>query len=135
MYVGVYLPAIASQVVVVWILSSSDGEEVTKAVVDASHAVVASLKALGVIVKLDDRDNYLPGWKYAHWEQKVRGSYACPHCTALQAMQAMHCATPHALACCGCPVPSFSVLLFLPLCVGLLLLFLWWRRRWWRRFG
>ncbi len=49
--------------------------------------IEADLKAVGVRVKIDDRDNYLPGWKYAHWEQKVRGVWRmgppaalCPCC-------------------------------------------------------
>lgn len=29
-----------------------------------------SLKAAGVRSKLDNRDNYTPGWKYNHWELK-----------------------------------------------------------------
>lgn len=28
------------------------------------------MKAAGVRVKVDDRDNYNPGWKYNHWEIK-----------------------------------------------------------------
>jgi prolyl-tRNA synthetase len=28
------------------------------------------LKAAGIKVKVDDRDNYSPGWKYNHWELK-----------------------------------------------------------------
>jgi hypothetical protein len=39
---------------------------------DAAYGVESALKSKQVVVKVDDRDNYLPGWKYAHWEQKVR---------------------------------------------------------------
>lgn len=28
------------------------------------------LKGAGIRVKLDDRDNYNPGWKYNYWEQR-----------------------------------------------------------------
>ena len=55
----------------IWILASSDSEETVKAVHDAAYGAEAALKAKKVVVKVDDRDNYLPGWKYAHWEQKV----------------------------------------------------------------
>ena len=34
--------------------------------------MTASLLAAGMRAKLDDRDNYTPGWKYNHWELKVR---------------------------------------------------------------
>jgi prolyl-tRNA synthetase len=59
------------QVIIVWILSNSDAAEVTAAVTETATQIEKSLKAAGVRVKVDDRDNYLPGWKYAHWEQKV----------------------------------------------------------------
>ena len=32
--------------------------------------MTASLLAAGMRAKLDDRDNYTPGWKYNHWELK-----------------------------------------------------------------
>jgi prolyl-tRNA synthetase len=60
------------QVIIVWILSNSDPADVIAAVTETATQIERSLKAAGVRVKLDDRDNYLPGWKYAHWEQKVR---------------------------------------------------------------
>lgn len=34
--------------------------------------LAAQLRAVGVRVQCDDRDNYRPGWKYNHWEVKVR---------------------------------------------------------------
>jgi len=34
------------------------------------EAVKKILVDAGVRVELDDRENYTPGWKYAHWEQK-----------------------------------------------------------------
>ena len=32
--------------------------------------MTGALSAAGVKSKLDDRDNYTPGWKYNHWEVK-----------------------------------------------------------------
>ena len=34
--------------------------------------VTAQLAEAGVRVKCDPRDNYSPGWKFNHWELKVR---------------------------------------------------------------
>ena len=34
--------------------------------------LVEQLKSNGVRVISDTRDNYTPGWKYNHWELKVR---------------------------------------------------------------
>lgn len=34
--------------------------------------LVQQLKSNGVRVTSDSRDNYTPGWKYNHWELKVR---------------------------------------------------------------
>ena len=36
----------------------------------AAHEIAAPLLEAGVRVKVDDRDNYNPGWKYNHWELK-----------------------------------------------------------------
>lgn len=60
------------QVIIVPISASSDAPEVVAGIVAMMKQIEADLKAAGVRVKIDDRDNYLPGWKYAHWEQKVR---------------------------------------------------------------
>lgn len=69
---GLVLPprAAPTQVVIVPILSTKDSEEVAKGIAAAGEAAYAALRAAGVRVKLDDRSNYNPGWKYAHWEQK-----------------------------------------------------------------
>jgi len=58
------------QVVIVFIYASADGPEVVETLSDTCKGIERSLKAAGVRVKIDDRDNYAPGWKYAHWEQK-----------------------------------------------------------------
>merc|ERR1711937_875789 len=35
-----------------------------------ANEVVANLTKKGISVKLDDRENYNPGWKFNHWELK-----------------------------------------------------------------
>jgi len=32
--------------------------------------IFQTLKKAGIRAKVDDRDNYTPGWKYSHWELK-----------------------------------------------------------------
>eukprot|EP00899_Mesostigma_viride_P014660 jgi/Mesvir1/23195/Mv22659-RA.1 len=39
-------------------------------VTEGGQQIADRLKAVGVRVKLDARDNYTPGWKYNHWELK-----------------------------------------------------------------
>lgn len=56
------------QVVVIPIPNSKMGEEATKAMLDRAAAIAAELKAAGVRVTTDTRDNYTPGWKYNFWE-------------------------------------------------------------------
>ncbi|KAL4441883.1 hypothetical protein ABPG77_003799 [Micractinium sp. CCAP 211/92] len=56
------------QVVVIPIPNSKMGEEATKAMLDRAAAIAAELKAAGVRVTTDSRDNYTPGWKYNFWE-------------------------------------------------------------------
>ncbi|MFN0057851.1 MAG: proline--tRNA ligase [Planctomycetota bacterium] len=41
-----------------------------RAVLAACETMLAGLKAQNVRVKLDDRDQYRPGWKFAEWELK-----------------------------------------------------------------
>ena len=69
---GLVLPPRVSplQCVIVPINKKSDAAEVTVAIDTNCRAMEESLKAVGVRVKYDNRDNYNPGWKYAHWEQK-----------------------------------------------------------------
>ncbi|MDD4646504.1 MAG: proline--tRNA ligase, partial [Bacteroidales bacterium] len=40
------------------------------ATVERAHAIKDQLKKSGVTVKVDDRDNYKPGWKFAEYELK-----------------------------------------------------------------
>lgn len=41
------------------------------AVFNACKEATSTLKKAGVRAKMDDRDIYTPGWKFAEWEQKV----------------------------------------------------------------
>ncbi|MEL9990335.1 MAG: proline--tRNA ligase [Thermoproteus sp.] len=60
-------PSIAPiQVVIVPIIY---GEE-RKAVLEAAASVAERLKAIGVRVHIDDRDDKTPGWKFYYWELK-----------------------------------------------------------------
>lgn len=36
------------------------------------NSIAAELTKAGVRVKCDPRENYSPGWKFNHWELKVR---------------------------------------------------------------
>ena len=55
-------------VIVPIVVKQSDAA--TKAQADMCAEMVAALGAAGIRVKLDDRTNYNPGWKYNHWELK-----------------------------------------------------------------
>ena len=39
-------------------------------IIQKAHQISKSLKDQKIRVKVDDRDNYNPGWKYNHWEIK-----------------------------------------------------------------
>jgi len=59
------------QVVIVAVYSAAkDGEEAKAAILAACEAAAEALNAAGIRARHDDRDNYSPGWKYSHWEQK-----------------------------------------------------------------
>ena len=51
-------------------------EEEREAVLGAAAAVEGTLKKGGIRVKLDASDQRTPGWKFNHWEMKVRGTTA-----------------------------------------------------------
>jgi prolyl-tRNA synthetase len=55
-------------VIVPIVVKQSDAAN--KAQADMCAEMVAALGAAGIRVKLDDRTNYNPGWKYNHWELK-----------------------------------------------------------------
>lgn len=56
------------QVVIIPIIKKQDKNQAE--IVSKAHEIAATLKSAGVRVKVDDRDNYNPGWKYNHWEIK-----------------------------------------------------------------
>lgn len=66
------------QAVIIFIYASADGEEMVSALSSASEQLERALKAAGVRAKVDPRDNYGPGWKFAHWEQKVTHTLMSP---------------------------------------------------------
>jgi prolyl-tRNA synthetase len=39
-------------------------------VLEAAHRIARSLKTIGIGVKVDERDNYSPGWKFNDWEKR-----------------------------------------------------------------
>jgi hypothetical protein len=45
-----------------------------KALIGSCEELEETVKAAGIRVKGDYRDNYSPGWKFNHWELKVRNS-------------------------------------------------------------
>lgn len=67
-------PRVAStQVVVVPIPNSKLADEAKAALAARAQSVADELRAAGLRVALDERDNYTPGWKYSYWELRVRG--------------------------------------------------------------
>ncbi len=48
------------------------GEEDRKSLYAFCEAKEAELRSKGVRVMSDLRDNYSPGWKFNHWELKVK---------------------------------------------------------------
>ncbi len=67
-----------TQVVVIPIPATSLTDEQRQELKTKTHEIVAGLKAQGLRVHTDDRDNYRPGWKYNHWELKVSVLPVCP---------------------------------------------------------
>ncbi|MBN1827165.1 MAG: proline--tRNA ligase [Candidatus Eisenbacteria bacterium] len=61
-------PRIAPHQSVIVPIYSGDADRET--VLAAAEKLRASLAGAGVRVKVDDRDQYKPGWKFAEWEQK-----------------------------------------------------------------
>ena len=76
---GLVMPPRVAQIQVV-VISIPNGRMSPEAKVemnDQAGKLAASLQEAGVRVHLDVRDNYTPGWKYSHWELKVRAG--CRH--------------------------------------------------------
>ncbi|KFM24691.1 Putative proline-tRNA ligase [Auxenochlorella protothecoides] len=67
---GVVIPprVCAVQVVLIPIPSTKLGEEARAAMAARAAEIEAALKTAGLRVRVDDRDNYTPGWKYNYWE-------------------------------------------------------------------
>ncbi len=61
--------------------------------------LVQQLKSNGVRVTSDTRDNYTPGWKYNHWELKVRLQFSSSFLQFLAVPGHLH--HWHVLALCG----------------------------------
>lgn len=57
-----------TQVIIIPIPNSKMGEEAMAAMMERAAAIEAELKAAGLRVASDRRDNYTPGWKYNFWE-------------------------------------------------------------------
>lgn len=61
---------------------TSQKEEENKALLTACQELEHRLSATNIRVEGDYRDNYSPGWKFNHWELKVRtvsnGLYITP---------------------------------------------------------
>ena len=60
------------QVIVIPIPNSKMSREEMDGLMAKAAQFVADLKAAGVRVRSDTRDNYTPGWKYSNWEVKAR---------------------------------------------------------------
>jgi prolyl-tRNA synthetase len=59
------------QVVLIPIIKVEDEKEGNKPkILDQVHDIFKALKSSGLRCKVDDRDNYMPGWKYNYWEMK-----------------------------------------------------------------
>jgi hypothetical protein len=83
--VPLHLPASCPpQVVVIPIVNSKMTPAAREAMLARTQATVEELRAAGVRVTSDARENYTPGWKYNYWELKVRkgGSRGGGSCTA-----------------------------------------------------
>ena len=65
---GLVLPPRVANVQVIIVPIIMKGKE--EIVMKASDDIYGALKKADVRVKIDDRSNYTPGWKYNHWELK-----------------------------------------------------------------
>jgi len=64
---GLVLPPKVAQIQVVIIPIIKKGDD-QAAIKGAAEKAYSALKSAGILVELDDRDNYNPGFKYNHWE-------------------------------------------------------------------
>lgn len=65
---GLVLPPKVAQIQVVIVPIVKKGDD--GSVVNKARELGAALKEAGIRVRVDDRANYNPGWKYSHWEVK-----------------------------------------------------------------
>jgi prolyl-tRNA synthetase len=66
---GLVLPPKVAPIQVV-IVPIYKGDAEFPAIAETAHRIKDQLKALGISVKFDDRDNQKPGWKFAEYELK-----------------------------------------------------------------
>ena len=66
------------QVIVIPIPNSKLSKEESQALLDKAEDIISQLRNAGIRTKSDIRDIYTPGWKYAHWETKVRSHHSLP---------------------------------------------------------
>ena len=76
------------QVIVIPIPGANLTDEQRSELAAKTAELAAQLRAAGVRVQCDDRDNYRPGWKYNHWEVKVRSS---PSYTLFRDLELIRC--------------------------------------------
>jgi hypothetical protein len=67
---GLVLPPRVANIQVV-VVPCGVNEANQSSIYDACDKVAKDLKASGIRAKADLRENYLPGWKFNYWEQKV----------------------------------------------------------------
>ena len=53
-------------------VTAKSSDEERRKVTEKCEEYKRTLEDAGVRCKFDDRDNYSPGWKFNHWELKVR---------------------------------------------------------------
>lgn len=70
-----FLVLCGCKVVIIPIIFADQSPEEVKELMDYSTTVLKAIKARGVRTQMDKRDNYTAGWKYNHWEQKVRRAH------------------------------------------------------------
>ncbi|KRX03296.1 YbaK/aminoacyl-tRNA synthetase-associated domain [Pseudocohnilembus persalinus] len=68
--IGLVLPPRVANIQVVIVPILIKDEELFKKQVEKAKEIAKLLKNAGIRVKVDDRDNYNPGWKFNHWEVK-----------------------------------------------------------------
>jgi prolyl-tRNA synthetase len=66
---GLVLPPRVAQTQVVFVPITYKDDD-SAAIIGKINELTKALKAAGVRVYCDDRDNYNPGWKFNHWELK-----------------------------------------------------------------